>query len=108
RRDNDIRNLGKYAAEIFDEVIIRHDHDGRGRTNEELTRLISEGVKTLDPKKKITVISEENDALLYAINKVSKNGFIVVCSDKVRQCIEFVKQQQSKYQQQIAETAVNK
>ena len=50
---NDIRSMGKYAAEMFDEIIIRHDKDGRGRTNEELTQLITQGIHSVMQKLKL-------------------------------------------------------
>jgi len=37
--------MGMYPAQIFDEIIIRHDKDRRGRTDKEITRMILEGVK---------------------------------------------------------------
>jgi cyanophycin synthetase len=84
RRDDDIRLMGKYAAEIFDEIIIRHDKDGRGRTNEELTQLIVEGIKSEKPEMEITVISNEAEALSYATEYAIKGSFIVVSSDDVQ------------------------
>ncbi len=90
RREEDIRNVGVYAAEIFDEVIIRHDTDLRGRTREELNRLILEGVYSVDPQKCVKIISEERDALQFAMDHAVKGSFITVCSDKVQSTIEFV------------------
>lgn len=91
RRDEDIRQMGKYAAEIFDEIIIRHDKDGRGRTNEEITRLLMEGIHSHKPGEKPLVISDETDAMKYAIQYASKNAFIVVLSDDVQGSINCVK-----------------
>ena len=94
RRDEDIRTMGKYAAEIFDEIIIRHDEDGRGRTNDELTQLITEGIKSVSPEIEITVISNEIEALSYAIENAIKGSFIVCSSDEIQKSIEFVTMQQ--------------
>ena len=94
RRDEDIRMMGRYAAEIFDEIIIRHDKDGRGRTNDELTQLITEGIKSVSPEIEITIISDEIEALSYAMENAVKGSFIVVCSDEIQRSIEFVTTQQ--------------
>jgi cyanophycin synthetase len=92
RRDKDIIEMGKSAGEIFDTVIIRHDKDSRGRNNEEITRLISEGIQSVKPAMAVTVISDEIDALRFAIDHASKNSFIVDCSDEVQRSIAFVKE----------------
>jgi len=94
RRDEDIRTMGRYAAEIFDEVIIRHDKDGRGRTNEELTRLISEGIHRVKPGMEIPVISNEFEAMQYAMQHARKGSFIVSSSDDIKRSIEFITAQQ--------------
>jgi cyanophycin synthetase len=101
RRDEDIRLMGNYAAEIFDEIIIRHDKDGRGRTNDELTQLITEGIKEVSPEIEITVISDEIEALSFAIENAVKGSFIVVCSDEIQRAIEFVTAQQQKKEQTL-------
>ena len=94
RREEDIIAMGKYAAEIFDEIIIRHDKDGRGRTNEEITRLIMQGIFSVKPNMAITVISDEMEALSYAIQHADKDSFVVNCSDEIKESIEFVMAQQ--------------
>jgi cyanophycin synthetase len=92
RRDEDIRNVGRFAAEVFDEIIIRHDEDSRGRTNEEIDRLIKEGVHSVKFDLDVKVISDELEAIHYAVNHAQKNAFIFVCVDKVNQSLEFIKQ----------------
>lgn len=92
RRDDDIRAVGRYAAQIFDEIIIRHDEDLRGRSSEEITRLIMEGIKMTAPEKSALVISDELDAIRHAMAHARKGSFITVCTDKVKRSIEFVAQ----------------
>jgi cyanophycin synthetase len=90
RRDEDIRMMGTLAAQAFDKIIIRHDKDGRGRTNEELTQLITEGIKKENPSLPVTIISDELEALDYAIQRAGKGTFIVNSSEKIENCIEFI------------------
>lgn len=94
RRDDDIKNMGRCAAEMFDEIIIRHDKDGRGRTNEELTKLITDGIQSAKPDAAITVISDEIEALEYAMEHARKGTFIAVSSDQVQKSIEFIRHKQ--------------
>lgn len=95
RRDADIRLMGRYVAETFDEIIIRHDKDSRGRTNEEITKLITEGIHTVKPGLEILVISDETEALTYAMEHAVKGSFIVDCSDNTFESIEVVRKKQA-------------
>lgn len=93
RRDQDIIKMGAYAAEMFDEIIIRHDDDARGRTNEEITELIKEGIESVKVMP-VKVISNEVEAINYAIENGGKGSFIAVCSDDTKGSIEFLKNMQ--------------
>jgi cyanophycin synthetase len=90
RRDEDIRTMAILAAQMFDKIIIRHDKDGRGRTNEELTQLITEGIKSAKPDAPVEVISDELEALDYAIKNASRGSFIAMSSDDIDGSIKFV------------------
>lgn len=96
RRDSDIRNLGKYAGLIFDEIIIRHDKDGRGRSNEEMTGLIMEGILSVNPNPSVEVISNEAAAIEFAVTNAPQEAFIFVCADHVKHSIELVSRLQEK------------
>ena len=96
RRDNDIHNLGKYAASIFDEIIIRHDKDGRGRSNEEMTQLIMEGIHSTNKNPRVEVISDEASAIEFAVTNAPQEAFIFVCADHVKHSIELVRKLQEK------------
>jgi cyanophycin synthetase len=106
RRDQDIIRMGKSVAEMFDEIIIRHDKDGRGRTDEELTELITRGVNSVRPDAPVMIISDELDALQYAIDQATEGTFIVDSSDAIHQSIEFVKQKQNEKGAMIPETSI--
>lgn len=91
RRDEDIIAVGAESAKIFDEIIIRQDKNLRGRTEEAMIELMTQGIHSIDPNKKITVFRKEADAIDYAINTASKGSFIVVISDVVPDALEQVK-----------------
>lgn len=90
RRDEDNRELGIIAAEMFDEVIIRQDRNLRGKTEEELIALVLEGVKSVNPNKKVTIIPKEADAITHAITQATKGSLIVVSSDVVPDALNLV------------------
>ena len=94
RRDLDIIYMGKCAAEIFDRIIIRHDRNGRGRSNENLTMLLKKGIESVRPEAEITVISDETEALGYAIDNADRGTFIVLASDEIQKSIEYVMKRQ--------------
>ncbi len=92
RRDEDIISLGVAAANIFDEIIIRQDKHLRGRTEEDIIALMTQGIHQVDANKKITVIKKESEAIDYAINNAIKDSFIVITSDVVPDALEQIKQ----------------
>jgi cyanophycin synthetase len=90
RRDDDIRTMGQLAAKIFDKIIIRHDKDGRGRTNEELSQLILEGIKSEKPGVPVQIISDELEALEYAVQNAVKGSFIVNSAEDIKGCLDLL------------------
>jgi cyanophycin synthetase len=90
RRDEDIRNLGAFSGEMFDEIIIRHDKDMRGRAEHEITDLLASGIRSKNPKAKITVVSDELEAIQFAIDHAAKGSFILFCTDNVQESIDYV------------------
>lgn len=83
RREEDNNEIGKVAAEMFDEIIIRQDKHLRGKTADELIDMISAGIKSVDPKKKVTIIPSEKEAITFAIKNAVKGSLIILSSDVV-------------------------
>jgi cyanophycin synthetase len=96
RRDEDIISLGTAAAEIFDEIIIRQDKNLRGRTEQEIIDLMTQGIYAIAPNKKITVIKKEGEAIDYAISNAIKDSFIVITSDVIPDALEQIKAYKAK------------
>jgi cyanophycin synthetase len=92
RRDDDIRNAGHYAARMFDHVVLRNDKDQRGRPNEEIISLLIQGIKEVNPEKRISVIPDEYEALTYAMDIASGGALITLCCDEVRKTLDFVRE----------------
>ncbi|HET6227010.1 MAG TPA: hypothetical protein VFF27_12065, partial [Bacteroidia bacterium] len=83
RRDEDILEMGRLSAQMFDEIIIRHDKDMRGRSEESVTELLTKGIQEVSQFIPIKVISDELEALEYCVKNAKKHSFIVDCTDAV-------------------------
>jgi cyanophycin synthetase len=83
RRDEDTIALGRQAAKMFNEIVIRQDKNLRGRTEDEIIELITRGIREVDPNKKVTSFKRETDAIDFAIKNARKGTFLTICSDVV-------------------------
>jgi len=83
RRVQDNNEMGSIAAEMFDEIIIRQDKRLRGKTEEELIKMLDDGIKMKDPNKKTTIIPSEKEAITFAVKNAKKDSLIILCSDVI-------------------------
>jgi len=90
RRDNDIRDLGRISAQMFDHIIIRQDKFLRGRTEKEIVSLLLEGIREVDPNKSHEYIPKEVDALKHALSMAKPGAFITALSDVIDNAIDIV------------------
>ena len=90
RRIEDTNEVGSIAAEMFDEIIIRQDKHLRGRSEEEIIKMLDDGIKMKDPNKKTTIIPNEREAATFAIKNAKKDSLIVICSDVIPDALELV------------------
>ncbi|MBT8266527.1 MAG: cyanophycin synthetase [Bacteroidia bacterium] len=91
RRVEDNNEMGSIAAEMFDEIIIRQDKRLRGKSEEELIKMLNDGIKMKDPNKKTTIIPSEKEAITFAVKNAVKGSLIILCSDVVPDALELVK-----------------
>ena len=75
----------------FDEIIIRQDKRLRGKTEEELIKMLDDGIKMHDPNIKTTIIPSEAEAIKHAVDNAVDGALIVLCSDVVPDALELVK-----------------
>ena len=90
RRDDDIRDMGRISAEMFDHIIIRQDKFLRGRQADEIVKLLVEGIHQVDPKKSYEYVPKEIEALNHAFSIAKPGSFIVALSDVIDNAIEVV------------------
>lgn len=103
RRVEDNNEMGAIAAEMFDEIIIRQDKRLRGKTEEELIKMLNDGIKMKDPNKKTTIIPSEKEAITYAVKNAVKGSLIILCSDVIPDALDLVK----KFKEQEARGELN-
>lgn len=107
RRDSDIQFMASLSAQMFDKLIIRHDADGRGRTNEEITKLIADEIFRVKPNADLVVISDEMEAIQHAISIAHKGAFIVDTTDEIDKSIQLIRDIIQKKSSGISETFSN-
>ncbi|MDB5205254.1 MAG: cphA [Flavisolibacter sp.] len=90
RRDEDISSLGEEAAKVFDEIIIRHDDDMRGRSYEDIDRLLRIGIHKIDEDKPIAYYGTECEAVEQVLNEGRPGSVIVLLIDNVTAVTECI------------------
>lgn len=90
RRDNDIRELGRLSAQMFNHIIIRQDKFLRGRQADDIVNLLVEGIKEVNPKQSYEYIPKEVEALKHAFTIAKPGTFITALSDVIDNAIEVV------------------
>lgn len=91
RRDEDIRECAEIACKMFDYIIIRQEHDLRGRTASDILRLLEQGISDSECGIPYEVISEETEAIKRALVLAGKGDIIVALSEMYQSVVEIVK-----------------
>ena len=92
RRDDDIRQLGRVAATMFTDIIVKEDADKRDRQPGDTTRFVTEGVHDVHPELPVTAIESESDAIVHGLKNARKNDLLVIFPEKLPLAIELVTQ----------------
>ncbi len=96
RRDEDLREIGRISARMFDNVIICQEKYLRGRTAENIIGLLEEGLKEVKPGIDIQLIHKAKEAATYAFKHAKQGSFITIVGDSVTNAIELVQDYQDK------------
>lgn len=97
RRDEDIEKLGYYSASMFDEIIIRHDKDGRGRTNNNITHHLCAGIARSGLKPTVHIISDECNALEHVLERTHADTFVFCAVEDVFEATNFLKKKEKQF-----------
>ncbi|GAB3200597.1 cyanophycin synthetase [Pontibacter aydingkolensis] len=90
RRTEDFYEIGRVAGEAFDEIIVRLDNDLRGKTAEEISGPILQGIEDVAPDKLVKLIPEEMRAIAYALEHGEPGSFIAIFTEDVHESVKMV------------------
>ena len=91
RRDEDILDFGRIAAQMFDHILINQDKFLRGRKAEDIVNLLIEGIKSANTKATYAYLPKGIEPLKHAIQLAKPGAFIVALSDVLENQDELVK-----------------
>jgi cyanophycin synthetase len=87
RRDEDIRELGRIAVNLADDLIIKETTLLRGRKKGEIPRLIREGALAAGfAEDRLTMISDECEALTAALRRARPGDLVIAFCDDYKNC----------------------
>ena len=91
RRDEDLREIGRLTAP-FDHVIVKEDHDRRGRREGEIAELVIAGlVERGHPREAIEIVPDEAAAVERAVALLGDRDLAVVLADDVAGVLRLVR-----------------
>ena len=84
RRDEDMRELGRVAANLFDTVIVREDANPRGRRRGEIAQQVMNGIKQASDGRvqSAEIIIDEGPAIDAALDHARPGDVVLLCVDK--------------------------
>jgi cyanophycin synthetase len=92
RRDDDLREMGKICGENFERIIIRRGDYLRGRNEDNMFKLLQEGIAQSGKEVAVKIIPESREAIQHTLKTARKGELVVTLGDRVRDDIEFVKE----------------
>lgn len=87
RRDEDIIETARIAAQMFDRVVICQEKYLRGRTQQELIELLMIGLKEVKPNIPIEINNNGENCMKDLVNNAKPGSFITILSDTIDNAI---------------------
>lgn len=107
RVDALIQEAGCVAARRFDKLIVREDHDTRGRQPGETATLLYRAIREEMPERECLVIHDESAALLRAIEEMQPEEIVVMFYDKYEPVIDLLRMKDAEPAARIAERSAH-
>jgi cyanophycin synthetase len=104
RRDDDIREFARIAADNFERIVIRTGNYLRGRSEEGMHKLLQEGIAQSENKPQVRIIADSREAIHHAIKNARKGELVVTLADLVPKDIGYVQEYRDIYLQSKAES----
>ncbi|MSP59511.1 MAG: cyanophycin synthetase [Myxococcales bacterium] len=84
RRDEDLREIARIAGRTFDHLILRRDDDRRGRSSEEVPRMMeAELLASGFPAARMQVIPDEQEAIEAGLRMARRGDLLLVFADHI-------------------------
>ncbi|WP_026079987.1 cyanophycin synthetase [Spirulina subsalsa] len=96
RRDEDLIQLGRLSAQMFDYMIVKEDYDRRGRNSGEVADLIIKGILQENPEAQYDRILDEQEAITTGFEKVKDGGLVVILPESVGAAMKRIEAEQAK------------
>ena len=90
RRDEDIVETARIAAQMFDKVIICQEKYLRGRKQQELIDLLMLGLKEIKPNMPIEINNNGEDVMKKIVKTAKTGSFVTILSDTIDNAIQRV------------------
>jgi cyanophycin synthetase len=90
RRDEDIMETAKIAAEMFDRIFICQERYLRGRSQQEIIDLLLVGIRSVKPDMPVVINNNGNDCLKYIMASAKSGSFITILSNTIEDGIKKV------------------
>jgi cyanophycin synthetase len=84
RDDAIIDRAARAAAKGFNKVIVREDHDLRGRKPGDVANIVCRAIREVSPAMECEVVPDEIEALRKAVSQMRKNEVIVCFYEKLK------------------------
>jgi cyanophycin synthetase len=102
RRDEDIKECALIAGRMFDHVIIRQEHDLRGRTEEQINSLLIDGLSCCEKQVTHEYVAEETEAIRHALEHAHEGDLIVALTDQITPVVNVIREYQAKEEREHA------
>lgn len=87
RRDEDIIETARIAAQMFDRIIICQEKYLRGRDQQELINLLLKGINEIKPGMEVIINNNGDDCLKYIMATAQSGSYITILSDTIDNAI---------------------
>jgi cyanophycin synthetase len=87
RRDEDIKETARIAAQMFDRIIICQEKYLRGRNQQELIDVLLEGIHEIKPDMEVMINNSGENTLQFIIATAKSGAFYTILSDSIDNAI---------------------
>ncbi|WP_431191010.1 cyanophycin synthetase [Leptolyngbya subtilissima] len=91
RRDDDFITLGKLAAQMFDDIVVKEDDDTRGRGRGDAAKWIIHGIEEGVGHASYRTILDETEAINTALDSAEDDSLVVILPETVTRAIALIK-----------------